>query len=118
MRLLLTLFTLSYLAIGSLSTIANAAANGVQGLFVSSDNVLAFNNRKLTNAQNQSTQSLIVKNRKQAIAMVKGRYQAKLLSMSSSKVNGNPGYRAKLLADKGTVFYVLIDAKTGRMKKS
>ena len=66
----------------------------------------------------KSRQSLKVTSRKQATAMVKARYKAKVLSVNSSQVNGNPGYRAKLLSDNGTVFYVSIDAKTGRMKRS
>jgi len=49
--------------------------------------------------------------------MVKGRYNAKVLSVQSSRVNGNPGYRAKLLSKDGVVFYVAIDAVTGQMSR-
>lgn len=66
----------------------------------------------------KNRQELKVKNRKQAISLVKSRYQAKVLSVNTSKVNGNPGYKAKLLGNNGTVFYVYIDAKTGLMKRS
>ena len=71
-----------------------------------------------TLAMVSSNQALKVKNRKQATSLVKARYKAKVLSVSSAKVNGNPGYKAKLLGDNGTVFYVYIDAKTAQMKRS
>ncbi len=64
-----------------------------------------------------SRNALVVKSKKQAASMVKSRYKAKVLSISVSNGNG-AGYRAKLLGDDGTVFYVYIDAKTGKMKRS
>ena len=66
----------------------------------------------------KAQQDLAAISRKQAAAMVKTRYKAKVLSLSSSKVNGNPGYRAKLLDNNGTVFYVYIDATNGMMTRS
>lgn len=71
-----------------------------------------------SNANRQSEQALKVKSRKQATAMVEAKYKAKVLSVTASKVNGHPGYRAKLLDNNGIVFYVDIDAKTGQMKKA
>ncbi|CAM3886603.1 PepSY domain-containing protein [Shewanella aquimarina] len=68
-------------------------------------------------AQKNTHQNLRVKNRQQATQMVKGRYNAKVLSVQSSRVNGNPGYRAKLLSKDGVVFYVAIDAVTGQMSR-
>ncbi|MFT4655441.1 MAG: putative membrane protein YkoI [Patiriisocius sp.] len=56
-----------------------------------------------------------VKNSKQATQMIKKTYRAKVLSVSSNKVNGNPGYKAKLLGNDGIVFYVYIDAISGQM---
>lgn len=61
--------------------------------------------------------NLKVKNRRQAMAMAKASYKAKVLSVASSSVNGNPGYKVKLLSNDGTVFYVLIDAKSGQMRR-
>lgn len=58
-----------------------------------------------------------VKDRQQATRMVKKNYRAKVLSVQSAKVNGNPGYKAKLLDSDGTVFYVYIDAISGQMKR-
>lgn len=66
---------------------------------------------------NNSSRDLKVKSRQQATSMVKSRYKAKVLSVSSNKVNGNPGYKAKLLGNDGTVFYVYIDAKSGQMRR-
>jgi uncharacterized membrane protein YkoI len=67
---------------------------------------------------NTNRQALKVSSRKQAASLAQARYKAKVLSVNSSKVNGNPGYRVKLLGNNGTVFYVLIDAKTGQMKRA
>ncbi|GIU28987.1 peptidase M4 [Shewanella colwelliana] len=68
-------------------------------------------------AQKSSQQNLRVKSRQQATQMVKSQYGGKVLSVQSSKVNGNPGYRAKLLSADGVVFYVSIDAVTGQMSR-
>ncbi|WP_181006175.1 PepSY domain-containing protein [Shewanella insulae] len=68
-------------------------------------------------AQKNTHQNLRVKNRQQAAQMVKGRFNAKVLSVQAARVNGNPGYRAKLLSKDGVVFYVAIDAVTGQMSK-
>ena len=61
--------------------------------------------------------NLRVKNRQQATQMVKSKYGGKVLSVQSTQVNGNPGYRAKLLSADGVVFYVSIDAVSGQMSK-
>ena len=60
---------------------------------------------------------LKVKNRRQAMAMAQASYKAKVLSVASDSINGNPGYKVKLLSKNGTVFYVLINAKTGQMRR-
>jgi uncharacterized membrane protein YkoI len=65
--------------------------------------------------KNQS--NLRVKSRQQATQMVKNQYGGKILSIQSSMVNGNPGYRAKLLSPDGVVFYILIDAVSGKMSR-
>lgn len=61
---------------------------------------------------------LKVQSRKQATSMVKKQYNARVLSVVSAKSNGNSGYKAKLLDKNGTVFYVFINAETGRMSRS
>lgn len=60
---------------------------------------------------------LVVKNRNQAISMAKNQYSAKVLNAQSIHINGNPGYKVKLLSREGQVFYVNIDARTGRMSR-
>ncbi len=61
---------------------------------------------------------LKVKSRKQATLLVKQRYDARVISIKSASSNGSKGYRAKLLSKDGTVFYVFVDAKTGRVSRS
>jgi uncharacterized membrane protein YkoI len=58
-----------------------------------------------------------VKNRQQATQLVKEKYRAKVLSVQAIKVDGNPAYKAKLLGNDGIVFYVYIDASSGRMRR-
>ncbi len=79
--------------------------------------ISASTSSMLIAAQKNTHQNLRVKNRQQATQMVKGRYNAKVLSVQSTRVNGNPGYRAKLLSQDGVVFYVAIDAITGQMRR-
>jgi uncharacterized membrane protein YkoI len=62
-------------------------------------------------------QDLKVRSRQQATQMIKGQYKAKVLSVLTARVNGNPGYKAKLLSRDGVVFYVYIDATTGKTKR-
>lgn len=69
-------------------------------------------------AAKQSTkQAYKVKSRQQATKMIKKAYRAKVVSVSSATVNGNSGYKAKLLDTNGTVFYVYIDAVSGQMSR-
>lgn len=68
-------------------------------------------------AAQKNQPNLRVKNRQQATQMVKSKYGGKVLSVQSTKVNGNPGYRAKLLSADGVVFYVSIDAVSGQMNR-
>ena len=65
---------------------------------------------------NQS--DLAIRTPQQAMQRVRSQYQAKVLTIQASQVNGNPGYRVKLLTDQGEVFYVLVDAKTGAIYRN
>lgn len=56
---------------------------------------------------------LAIKSPQQAMQRVRSQFHAKVLTIQSSQVNGNPGYRVKLLTQEGEVFYVLVDARTG-----
>ena len=71
-------------------------------------------------AARESSQSsdLRVTSRDQAIQLVKGQYQAKVLKADTGQVNGHPGYSIKLISDKGVVFYVSVDAKTGSVTRN
>ena len=71
-------------------------------------------------AAGESSQSsdLKVASRDQAIQLVKGEYQAKVLKADASQVNGHSGYRIKLISNKGLVFYVSVDAQTGSVTRN
>lgn len=62
-----------------------------------------------------SSASLAINNPQQAARKVKGQYGGKVLKVQRTKVNGNPGYKVKLLKDNGHVVSVKVDAKTGRL---
>lgn len=61
--------------------------------------------------------NLVVNNRDQAIQLVKGQYEGKVLKAEASQVNGHSGYSIKLISQKGLVFYVSVDAQTGRISR-
>ncbi|ACJ30263.1 Propeptide, PepSY amd peptidase M4 [Shewanella piezotolerans WP3] len=62
--------------------------------------------------------SLKVGSSQQAAQLVKSRYSGKILKVQSTRVNGNPGYRVKLLSKDGVVFHVSVDAKTGSIRRN
>ncbi|MBW8185571.1 PepSY domain-containing protein [Shewanella nanhaiensis] len=66
----------------------------------------------------QAKSQLRVKSKDQAIQLVKRQYRGKVLKAQSSRVNGNPGYRIKMLSNQGVVFYVSVDAKTGSVRRN
>lgn len=69
-------------------------------------------------AANHTEKSLKVGSSQQAVQLVKSRYSGKLLKVQSARVNGNPGYRVKLLSKDGVVFHVSVDAKTGSIRRN
>ncbi|RTR39173.1 peptidase M4 [Shewanella canadensis] len=71
-----------------------------------------------TQTSKKSSQQLKVRSREQAIQLVKRQYQGKVLKAQSSRVNGHPGYRVKLISNEGLVFYVSVDAKTGSVRRN
>jgi uncharacterized membrane protein YkoI len=113
MKILLTLLIVGLYIVSIKEASANYALSTTFNM-LDTKAAVAFSSGADTN----SDQALKVKSRKQAIAMVEAKFKAKVLSITASKVNGNPGYRAKLLGNNGIVFYVNIDAKTGRMRKA
>jgi uncharacterized membrane protein YkoI len=60
-------------------------------------------------------QGLKVTSGDQAAGMAAGRYPGRVLKVSRSQVGGNPGYRVKMVSNDGKVFYVSVDARTGRV---
>lgn len=71
-------------------------------------------------AAGESSQSknLKVTSRDQAVQLVKQQYQGKVLKAQSGQVNGHSGYNIKLISNDGLVFYVLVDAQTGRVSRN
>ncbi|MCG9731900.1 MULTISPECIES: PepSY domain-containing protein [unclassified Shewanella] len=69
-------------------------------------------------ANNNQQQKLKVRSKEQAVQLAKRQYRGKVLKVQSSRVNGNPGYSVKLLSNDGVVFYVNVDAKTGRVSRN
>lgn len=61
----------------------------------------------------QDGQSLVVKSAQHAVQLAQRQYPSKVLRVQPTSVNGNPGYRLKLLTHDGVIFYVLVDAQTG-----
>ncbi|MCE9685252.1 PepSY domain-containing protein [Shewanella sp. AS16] len=61
---------------------------------------------------------LQVMSAQQAVQLVKRQYQGKVLKVKAARVNGHPGYKVKLLSDDGMVFYVAVDAQTGRVMRN
>ena len=81
-------------------------------------NVQRANSADSVNSIVEHSSNLKIASREQAIQLVKRHYQGKVLKAQSSRVNGHPGYRIKLLSKKGVVFYVSVDAQTGRVSRN
>lgn len=64
---------------------------------------------------NQGQQALKVTSGDQAASMAASRFPGRVLKVSRSQVGGNPGYRVKMVSNDGKVFYVSVDARTGRV---
>ena len=69
------------------------------------------------NKRNQS-KKLAINSSQQAAQLAKRQYSAKVLSVQSTSVNGSPGYRVKLLSNKGMVFYATVNARTGSVSRN
>ena len=94
----------------SLCTISPVMAAGVHGYTALSAVAM--------NANKHQQQKLKVSSKEQAVQLAKRQYRGKVLKVQSSRVNGNPGYSVKLLSNDGVVFYVKVDAKTGRVSRN
>ncbi|GGB50475.1 PepSY domain-containing protein [Shewanella inventionis] len=67
---------------------------------------------------NRQSKNLVVSSAQQAIQIAKRSYSGKVLKVQSSSVNGNPGYRVKLLTNDGVIFYVSVDATNGSVSRN
>ncbi|MDO6445904.1 PepSY domain-containing protein [Colwellia sp. 1_MG-2023] len=59
--------------------------------------------------------SLAVNSSQQAARIVKSQFGGKILKVQRTKVNGNSGYRVKVLKNNGHVITVTVDAVSGRI---
>ena len=59
--------------------------------------------------------SMKIRSSQQAAQLVKNRYGGKVLKVVRQNVNGNTGYRVKLLKGNGQVISVLVDAYSGQI---
>ena len=64
-------------------------------------------------AKNQSASGVSAQ---QAAKIVKRRFSGKVLKISTQKIAGHPGYKVKLIKDNGHIIYVLVDARSGKIK--
>ena len=55
--------------------------------------------------------------RRDAIRKVKSQYRGKVLKAESTRVKGRSGYRIKMLSGEGVIFYIYVDATSGRVRK-
>jgi uncharacterized membrane protein YkoI len=74
--------------------------------------VKAFSQVK-KNAKSKTT--LRVYNSQQAAQLVKRRFNGKVLKVNRQTVNGNSGYKVKLIKKNGHIVSVLVDATNGRV---
>jgi len=59
--------------------------------------------------------SVKIGNSQQAARLVKDRVGGKILKVQRTTVNGNPGYKVKLLKENGHVISVRVDAVSGKL---
>lgn len=105
MKAVLLLILISLALLGSMPTNA-------------SGQYLTLSATSMTMATNHTGNPLKVSSSQQAAQLVKSRYSGKILKVQSTRVNGNPGYRVKVLSKDGVVFYVSVDAKTGSIRRN
>ena len=73
---------------------------------------------QLPGPQKTKQQNLVIKSAQQASSRAQSQYGGKVLRVQSSQVNGNPGYRVKLLSNDGVVFYASVNAVTGAVSRN
>jgi len=83
--------------------------------------ISAGNNLSLKQSDKKTKPSqspkLKVSTRKDAIMRVKRQYKGKVLKASSARVQGSSGCKVKMITNDGVVFYVYVNAQTGRVNR-
>ncbi|MFB1015857.1 MAG: putative membrane protein YkoI [Alteromonadaceae bacterium] len=84
--------------------------------FVPNDITHAYgSNDSQVKRNTQSKSTLKIYSSRQAAKLVKRRFNGKVLNVKKQTVNGNSGYKVKLIKKNGHVVSVLVDAKSGRV---
>ncbi|WP_044832120.1 PepSY domain-containing protein [Thalassomonas actiniarum] len=109
--LLLMLFLLASLSLGQHKAQASDAIGSYQVPGVDLPSVGDKANKKERNKKSSRKIS-----QQQAAQKVKNRYGGKVLKVQSSKVNGQAGYKVKLLKKDGHIISVLVDGSSGKIK--
>ncbi|MDT0604504.1 MULTISPECIES: PepSY domain-containing protein [Thalassotalea] len=65
--------------------------------------------------QGAKSSSLAISSSQQAARIVKSQFGGKILKVQRTKVNGNSGYKVKVLKNNGHVITVTVDAVSGRI---
>ncbi|WP_175609545.1 PepSY domain-containing protein [Shewanella sp. UCD-KL21] len=116
LRIPLAILILSFLSIGLVQAAPVSSHWNQQGIHqraYQAPNQHAPNQK----TRNQS-KKLAVNSSQQAAQLAKRHYSAKVLSVQSTSVNGSPGYRVKLLSNKGMVFYATVNARSGSVSRN
>ncbi|WDE08173.1 PepSY domain-containing protein [Thalassomonas viridans] len=105
------LFLLATLSVGQHKAQANAAVNNYQ---VTGYDLPSTGDKAAKKERHKKSSRKI--SQQQAAQKVKNRYGGKVLKVQSSKVNGQAGYKVKLLKKDGHIISVLVDGHSGKIK--
>lgn len=107
-------FVLVFVLLWPLSSNCLAASPMLSSISVGNKLSLQQSDKK---AKPSKSAKLKVRSRKDAIKRVKRQYKGKVLKASSTRNQGAPGYKVKMITNDGVVFYVHVDAQTGRVSR-
>ena len=107
-------FVLIFVLLWSLSSHCLAASPMPSSISAANNLSLKQSDKK---AKPSNSEKLKVPTRKDAIKRVKRQYKGKVLKASSSRIQGASGYKVKMITNDGVVFYVHVDAQTGRVSR-
>ena len=107
-------FVLVFVLLWPLSSNCLAASPMLSSISVGNKLSLQQSDKK---AKPSKSANLKVRSRKDAIKRVKRQYDGKVLKASSTRIQGAPGYKVKMLTNDGVVFYVYVNTQTGRVER-